>query len=75
MLVPPVLALLAACGGSATHQARELSQNATSWEATGRLTIKLLRRGAVPGRYAMQTLKVVSRELAKTRQGAQKLSP
>jgi hypothetical protein len=68
------LVLLAACTGSPSEQARKLHQAQQSWEATARLTTELLHRGAVPAKYARQTLDAAGQGLEKTRQKAEKLS-
>ena len=73
LLLAP-LVLLAACGGSPSEQVRKLHQTQQSWEATARLTTELLQRGAVPAKYARQTLDAARQELEKTRQKAEKLS-
>jgi hypothetical protein len=68
------LVLLAACRDSPSEQARKLHQTRQSWEATARLTTGLLHSGAVPAKYARQTLDAASEELEKTRQKAETLS-
>ena len=67
------LVLLAACRGSPSEQARKLHQTRQSWDATARLATELLHRGAVPAKYARQTLDAARQELEKTRQKAEKL--
>jgi hypothetical protein len=69
------LVLLTACRGSPSEQARKLHQTQQSWETTARLTNELLQRGAVPAKYARQTLDAARQELERTRQKAEKLSP
>ena len=72
-LLLALLVLLAACSGSPSEQARKLHQTQQSWEATERLTKEMLQRGAVPAKYAWQTLDAARQELEKTRQKAEKL--
>jgi hypothetical protein len=68
------LVLLAACRASPSEQARKLRQTQESWEATARLTTELSQRGAVPAKYARQTLNAAGQELEKTRRKAERLS-
>ena len=68
------LVSLAACTDSPSEQARKLHQTQQSWEATARLTTELLHSGAVPAKYARQTLDAARQGLEKTRQKAEKLS-
>jgi len=68
------LVLLAACRGSPSEQTRKLRQTQQSWEATARLTTELSQSGAVPAKYARQTLDAARQELEKTRRKAERLS-
>ena len=68
------LVLLAATRGSPSEQTRKLRQTQQSWEATARLTTELSQSGAVPAKYARQTLDAARQELEKTRRKAERLS-
>jgi hypothetical protein len=68
------LVLLLACRGSPSEQARKLQQTQHSWEVTARLTAELSQRGAVPAKYARQTLDVARQELENARRKAERLS-
>jgi hypothetical protein len=68
------LVLLAACRDSPSEQARKLRQTQQSWEATARLTTEVSQRGAVPAKYARQTLDAARQELEKARRKAESLS-
>ena len=68
------LVWLAACSGSRSEQTRKLHRTQQSWEATVRLTTELSQRGAVPAKYARQTLDASRQELEKARRKAERLS-
>jgi putative membrane protein len=74
VLLSVLLLVLAGCGSSKQNKAQNLSREAVSWKATVRLTEELNQRGAVPDKYARQTLEAAEGELEQIQQKAAELS-
>ena len=69
-LVPLVLVLLPACGGSSESKARKAHQELESWDATARLTSELSHRGALPSEYIKQVQQAIAQGRQQARQQA-----
>jgi hypothetical protein len=61
------LGVLAGCRGSKEDQARKLSQERASWEATVQLTQELSGGGVLPAEYRRQVLEKAGKNLQKIR--------